>query len=254
MSNSKPFFPWMGGKRRLAKKIIPNIPEHTCYVEPFAGGAAIFFMKQPSEVEVINDANGELVNLYRVVQNHLEEFVRHFKWCLVGRESFELAKKSNPKTLTDIQRAVRFYYLQKTAFGGKVSGQNFGTSTTKRPGLNLLRIEEDLSDAHLRLSRVSIENLDWSKCIERYDREHTFFYLDPPYLETADYGVEFDISNYHLISKLMAKVKGKIILSINDHEVIRDIFKNFRIEAIPITYSLSNSASSKTQELLIYNW
>ena len=115
---TKPIIPWMGGKRRLAKQLLPLVEGHRTYVEPFAGGAAVFFMKEPASVEVINDINGDLVNLYRVVKYHLEELVRHFKWALVSREEFMAAKEINPKSLTDIQRAARFYYLQRTAFRG----------------------------------------------------------------------------------------------------------------------------------------
>jgi hypothetical protein len=132
----------MGGKRRLADRLIPLFPPHECYVEVFAGGAALYFMKpQPSAVEVLNDINGDLVTLYRVVQNHLEEFVRQFKWALSSRQVFEWQKMTRPETLTDIQRAARFFYLQHHAFAGKVTGQTFGTATTG-PAINLLRIEE----------------------------------------------------------------------------------------------------------------
>lgn len=150
----KPFLPWVGGKRRLAPHILPLFPEHVCYVEPFCGAAALFFLKEPSKVEVLNDVNGELVNLYRVVQRHLEEFVRQFKWALSSREIYRWMKITPSETLTDIQRAARFFYLQRLGFGGKVDGQTFGTATTSPPRLNLLRIEEDLSEAHLRLSRA----------------------------------------------------------------------------------------------------
>ncbi|WP_026600484.1 DNA adenine methylase [Methylomonas sp. 11b] len=177
---SKPIIPWVGGKRRLAKTILPLFPDHECYVEPFAGGAALFFMKQPSDVEVLNDINGELVNLYRVVKHHLEEFVRQFKWALVSRQIYAWLRESPPETLTDIQRAARFYYLQKLAFGGKVANQTFGTATTSAPRLNLLRIEEELSAAHLRLSRAYIEHVTWDDCIRRYDRPHTLFTLIHP--------------------------------------------------------------------------
>ncbi|WP_345861243.1 DNA adenine methylase [Shewanella algae] len=118
MSN-KPFFSWMGGKRRLAKHILPEFPEHECYVEPFCGAAALFFMKMPTKVEVINDVNSDLVNLYRVVQHHLEEFVRQFKWALISREMFKWLDDTPVETLTDIQRAARFYYLQQMGFGAK---------------------------------------------------------------------------------------------------------------------------------------
>lgn len=132
---ANPIIPWIGGKRRLADHIIPRFPKHDCYVEVFAGGAALYFMRSPARVEVINDINGELVNLYRVVQHHLEEFVRQFKWALTSRQVFEWLKHTVPETLTDIQRAARFYYLQKSCFGGKLEGQTFGTRTEHPPGL-----------------------------------------------------------------------------------------------------------------------
>lgn len=163
-----------------SRHIIPRFPQHSCYVEVFAGGAALYFLRNPAEVEVINDINGDVVNLYRVVQNHLEEFVRQFKWALSSREIFKWTQITPSETLTDIQRAARFYYLQHQAFGGRVDGQSWGTATTA-PAVNLLRIEESLSAAHLRLSSACIERLDWKDCIKRYDRPHSFFYLDPPY-------------------------------------------------------------------------
>lgn len=125
------------------------MPEHECYVELFADGAALFFMRdQQSKVDVINDLNGELVNLYRVVQHHLEEFIQQFKWALVSRQMFDWLKNANTDLMTDIQRATRFYYLQHTTFGAKCSRQNFGTTTIARL-INLLRIEEQLSEVHL---------------------------------------------------------------------------------------------------------
>lgn len=155
---SAPFIPWIGGKRRLAERLIRLFPPHGCYVEVFCGAAAVFFMRpQPADVEVINDVNGDLVNLYRVVKHHLEEFVRQFKWALSSREIFRWMQITPGETLTDIQRAARFYYLQSLAFGGKVQGQTFGTATTTPPGINLLRIEEALSAAHLRLANTYIE-------------------------------------------------------------------------------------------------
>ena len=161
----QPIIPWIGGKRRLAKTILPLFPEHSCYVEPFCGGAALFFLKQPVHNEVLNDCNNELITLYRVLQHHLDEFIRQFRWALVSRQIYEWLKITPEETLTDIQRAARFYYLQKMSFGGKVSGRTFGTASSDPPRLNLLRIEEDLSQAHLRLARAYIEHLDWQRCI-----------------------------------------------------------------------------------------
>ena len=126
----------------------------------------MFFLRQPADVEVLNDVNGEVINLYRVVKNHLEEFMRQFKSALASRQLFEWAKETPPEVLTDIQRAARYLYIQKLSFGGKVTGQTFGYSPSSPPRFNILRLEEDLSQAHLRLSRVWIEHLDWATCTQ----------------------------------------------------------------------------------------
>ncbi|MDK4531255.1 DNA adenine methylase, partial [Kingella kingae] len=178
---SLPIIPWMGGKRRLAKRLLPLFPEHSCYVELFAGGAALFFMReQAAKTEVLNDINGQLVNLYRVVQHHFDEFVRQFDYTLTSREVFTRLHATPPELLTDIQRAARFFYLQHNAFGGKPSGQNFGTATTSQ-AWSAIDIAEKLQAARQRLGGVFIENEPWQRCVKRYDRPHTFFYADPPY-------------------------------------------------------------------------
>lgn len=210
----------------------------------------------PAEVEVINDINGELVTLYRVVQHHLEEFVRQFKWALSSREVFRWTQMTNPETLTDIQRAARFYYLQHQAFGGKVDGQTWGTATTTpAPTVNLLRLEESLSAAHLRLVGSYIERLDWRECVSRYDRPHTLFYLDPPYWETEGYGVPFEWEQYVAMADLLRKIKGKAIVSINDHPDIRACFAGMHMEVIPITYTVGGGDRAVDRnELLIFSW
>lgn len=172
--------PWMGGKRRLASFIVQRIPEHTCYVEPFGGGASILFMREASKVEVLNDIDGELVNFYRVLKHHLMEFCNQFRWSVTSRQIFEWLKRTPPETLTDIQRAARFYYLQKTCFGAKPTGRTFGTATTTPPKLNLVRLEEDMSATHARLAHVLIEHVGWRDCVKKYDRPtHSSLWIRP---------------------------------------------------------------------------
>lgn len=250
-----PIVPWVGGKRRLAKTLLSRFPEHSCYVEVFAGGAALYFQRdQPARVEVLNDINGELVNLYRVVQRHLDEFVRQFRWALTSRQMFAWLKLTNPETLTDIERAARFFYLQHHAFGGKVAGQNFGTATTGRP-VNLLRIEESLSAAHIRLCGTTIEHLDWQACVDRYDRPHTLFYLDPPYWQTEGYGVPFEWSEYEALADRLARLRGRAVLSVNDHPDIRRAFGAFRSESVAIDYQVGGGGkAAKRRELIVYSW
>lgn len=251
---SKPIVAWVGGKRRLAKQLLPLFPKHICYVEPFCGGAALFFAKQPSEVEVINDINGDLINLYRVVKHHLEEFIRQFKWMLISREQFDWHKVADTNTLTDIQQAARFYYLQCMTFGAKIDSRNFGTATTSPPSLNLLRMEEYLSAAHLRLSRAFIEHLGWEACIKRYDREHTLFYLDPPYYNTQGYGVEFAFDEYQKIAELARTIKGKMIVSVNDIPEMHQVFDGFDMQQVGLCYTVGGKNRKNANELIIKNF
>ena len=253
--SAKPLVPWIGGKRRLAKHILPLFPEHTCYVEPFAGAAALFFLKEPAKVEVLNDVNSDLVNLYRVVQHHLDEFVRQFRWALTSREIFGWLNETPPATLTDIQRAARFFYLQKHAFGGKVEGRTFGTATSSPGRMNLLRMEEDLSAVHLRLHQVTIERLDWSACVERYDRSHTLFYLDPPYWGTAGYDVPFGLEQYDRMAELLKSMKGKAVVSVNDHPEMRRAFAGLKHRPLSIIYSVGSAEHrAPSRELVITNY
>ncbi len=250
-----PIIPWPGGKRRLLKHLYPHFPQHECYVEAFAGGAAALLLRpHPASTEVLNDVNGELVNLYRVIRHHLDEFIRMFRWSLVSRQMFEWAQLERPETLTDIQRAARFYYLQKLAFGGKVQGQSFGYVTSGAPRLNLLRIEEELSAVHLRLANVIVEHLPWSDCVTRYDRLTTFFYFDPPYWQTEGYGVAFGFEQYQQLATTMRSMQGKALLSINDHPDIRRVFDGFTLVPLQIRYSIARDGRELAGELLIKSW
>jgi DNA adenine methylase len=253
---SKPIFPWMGGKTRLAKHIIPMMPDHTCYLELFAGAAAIFVKKEPSKAEVLNDINGDLVNLYRVVRHHLDEFVHQFQYSLASRQMFQWAKDTQPDTLTDIQRAARFLYLQRMCFGGKSLGRTFGTSTTAPPRLRIKDLAEEMEVAWHRLSDVTIENLDWKSCLGKYDRPHTLAYIDPPYLETAGYdGGPFGLAEWESLGEAVRGMKGKAIISSGDHPEIRRIFDGMKIQAVPITYHVGGQKNRPSRtELIIQSW
>ncbi len=250
-----PLSGWVGGKFQLSKQIVSMIPEHECYCEPFSGAAWVFFRKPRSKVEVLNDINTDIITLYRVIQHHFEEFMRYFKWALVSRDEFERQLKTKPETLTDIQRAVRFFYLQKSSFGGHIDHPTFGYAPSATPRLNLLRIEEDLSMAHLRLSQVYVENLGYSDLIRRYDRDYAFFYIDPPYWNCEDYygdGI-FSKADFDALAVQLGAIKGKFLLSLNDTPEVRAIFSGFIIDPVSVTYSCGKT-KSKAKEVLIRNY
>ena len=250
-----PLSGWIGGKSQLAKRIIERIPAHACYVEPFAGGAWVLFRKPESDVEVINDLNRDVVTLYRVVQHHLEEFVRYFKWMLVSRDEFERMKLVEPETLTDVQRAARFFYLQKCCFGGRIVKPTFGTAVTRPPKLNLLRVEEDLSAAHLRLARIYVECLPYGQVIEKYDRPDTFFFVDPPYWGCENYyGKEmFSREDFNRLREILAGIKGRFLLTLNDIPEVRDMFREFKIDSESLTYTVGKGVKP-AKEVFITNY
>lgn len=246
---------YIGGKSKLSETIIKMIPEHRAYCEVFAGAAWVFFRKEPSKYETINDLDSDLICFYRVLQNHLEEFLKQFKWLLSSREWFEDWKRQQDAGgLTDIQRGARYYYLQRHTFAVRVKDRTFGTGSMRRPRINLLRIEEELSEVHLRLARVTIENLPWDKFIKRYDRDKTFFYLDPPYYKLPYYKHNMDLKDYQNMAKILADIKAKFILSINDHPDIRKIFDGFNIKPVSLKYTVAKEKQTNAKELIVTNF
>jgi DNA adenine methylase len=255
----KSFLSWVGGKHLLATKIIPKIPQHRTYIEPFCGASWVLFKKDESPVEIINDINSDLVNLYRVVQLHLAEFINHLKWLLIARDEFNRFINTEPTTLTDIQRAVRFYYLIRTGYGARVKNPTFSIGAQRPSNFNLLRIEEDLSAAHLRLCRVYIENMGYEKLIPRFDTPESFFYIDPPYFGYEDYYGSniFQKSDFESLKEILSQVSGKFMMSINDVPEIRHLFKDFVIHEVTTKYSLNLKSPKKkdgVNELLIMNY
>ncbi len=246
---------YIGGKSRLAKQIIPMIPAHRTYCEVFAGAAWVFFSKEESRVEVINDLDSDLVSFYRCTQNHLEELLKQFKWLLSSREWFEDWKSQiECPGLTDIQRAARYYYIQRLCFGGRVRNRTFGLARDRRPRINLLRLEEEMSELHLRLSTVTIENLPALELIRRYDTPDVFFYCDPPYHEKPFYAHNMELADYQMLADALGKITGKFILSINDTPEMRDVFSNFEVIPVSLLYTVGTGKPSKGEELIIKNF
>ena len=186
-----PLVPWLGGKARLATRIIARLEaiHHRCYAEPFVGMGGVFLRrKMRPKSEIINDRNGEIVNLFRVVREHPAEFSRQFEWSIPSRQEFERFLAMTPDALTDIQRAARFTAM---AFGGlpanrATKGQLRAAFVSGPQPFTAAAMQKRISAAHRRLAGVHIECIDWSDFIPRYDCESTLFYVDPPYYGKED--------------------------------------------------------------------
>lgn len=245
---------YIGGKNRLAKQIIELFPKHTTYVEPFAGGAQVLFHKEPSTVEVLNDLDGDIVNLFRVCQLHHEELIRYMKFMLVSRNWFAAVKAQIPGTLTDIQRAARFFYLQKNSFAGLVRRQDYRYSVVGPSGFNPKRLPQLLEQAHERLARVQIESVPYEEILNRFDKPETLFYLDPPYFRRKLYRFNLKDEEFITLAERLRAIKGKFILSINDMHEVREIFRGLHLREVDLHYTSQQTAGKRYPELLITNF
>jgi DNA adenine methylase len=245
---------YLGGKNRIARKIIALFPEHTCYIEPFCGGAQVFFHKEPSRVELLNDLNEDVVNFLRACQLHYEELVRYLRYCVVSRRWFDLFEKTPPETMTDVQRAARFFFLQKNCYGGLIVRRNFAASVQDGSNYNPEALPELLRKTHERLLHVQLECLPYEDILRKYDRPFTFFYLDPPYFNRPYYKYNLAAKDYVEMAERLAKLKGKFLLSLNDAPEMRQTFAGFNIRTLQMTYSSQRKAGKKYSELLISNY
>lgn len=245
---------YIGGKNRLANKIISLLPEHITYVEPFAGGAQVLFHKEPSRVEVLNDRDHEIVNFFRVCQWHYEELIRYLRHWPPSRELYVLQASTDPAMLTDIQRAGRFFYLQKNSFGGLRVRQAFHYGITQPPNYNPARIPDILWQTHHRLQQVQIECLPYEQILEKYDRPTTCFYLDPPYWERKLYKFNFAEEDFRALEQRLHALKGKFMLSLDDHPEVRKLFVRWNLLPVDISYTAQKKPGKRFRELIITNF
>lgn len=245
---------YIGGKNRLAKRVIEIFPKHTTYVEAFAGGAQVFFRKEPSKVEVLNDLDGEIVNFYRVCQQHYEELLRYFRFAVVSREWFDLLKKTNPETLTDIQRAARHLYVLRNCFASLVRNPVYHRNVVQPPSFNLESLPELIENAHKRLERVQLECAPYEEIVRRFDRPTTLFYLDPPYSGRKLYHYNLGEADFEKMAEQLDTIKGKFVLSLNDLPEVRHTFRKFHIRAVELHYTSQKAAGKRYKEVLITNF
>lgn len=257
---AKPIAPYLGGKKNLARRIcrIIDADDHKTYAEPFVGMGGVFLRRaRPVRAEFINDANREIYNLFRILQEHYVAFLDLLKFQITTQANFYRLASVDPETLTDLQRAARFLYLQRCSFGGHVAKRSFGLSADRPGRFNLTTLEPDLEALHERLSGVTVMTLDFAPFISRIDRHSAFFYLDPPYwgCET-DYGRDsFGRDRFGEMSEQLREIAGRFLLSINDVPEVRELFAWARIVPVETTYTIQSVGNTrKASELLIGNF
>jgi len=245
---------YVGGKSKIAKQIIETFPQHQTYIEVFAGGAQVLFHKELSPVEIINDLDGEVVTFFRVCQLHHDELVRYLRYVLASREWFDLLRAQDPATLTDVQRAARFFYLQKNAYAGLVRKQAFGYKVQESTRFNPESIPELIEKTHQRLAHVEVERLPYQDVLKRYDRPASLFYLDPPYYGRKLYNFNFSEADFVELEERLRHLHGKFVLSLNDVPEVRRIFRRFHFREIELAYTAQQTAGKRFRELLITNY
>lgn len=225
----------IGGKTFITKWLCDFIPAHRLYCEPFAGGAKLFFAKEPSVISVLNDADDMLVNLYRCIQNteKRQRLTTLLNETPYARSVFQAWKYGEETPLDDVEKAARYFYLYRTSFAGDVRRGGFGIpskGTGRNPVTSFRNSIEMLEDVAERLRNVCIENLDYADCIRRYDSPNTLFYCDPPYLNAEGYYGKgnFAYEDHHALARLLRGAKGKAMVSHYSNGLYEELYQGWQ--------------------------
>ena len=246
---------WVGGKFKMTNILLPIIQAHphTTYVEPFAGGASVFFKKQPSTKEVLNDINPDLIEFYRKTQKKAES-------CLVYNtpEEYQTARQN---VESGTWTACDFIRYNKNTFAGNM--KNFGliTDCNHQDGsCHISKYNQTYSLIEQRLKNVKLHNQDYQEMIQTYDSPDTFFYADPPYdVTSSKYYQHTNLSavSPEKIAENFSNIQGKVLITFNDSPRVRQAFEKYgyHMKNIALTYSANNNFARKPKnELLITNF
>jgi len=253
---------WMGGKSNSIKKILPLMPEHKTYVEPFFGGGWIYFAKEPCKIEVINDINSDLVNFFEVLRTQYDDFIHRFDYVVKSKELFlEYRNTMSDKSLSKLERAFRFYYVNQNAFGGLIRYNQKGNCNSpfggnpdyKHTNGNMWDFNK-LEIVHERIKKTFIENDTYENIIKKYNRDYTLFFLDPPYIcKDGKYNGKNDF-DYNGLLEQCRNIKGKFILTLNSE--FEDMFSEFNVIHNEVHYSIgcTTESSKEYKEIIVLNY
>ncbi len=217
---------YYGGKQSMLPIILPVIPAHQLYCEPFFGGGAVFFAKEPSKIEVINDTNREVVNFYRTVQNDFVSLEKEIRISLHSRDLHRKARViyENPDMFNELKRAWAFWLLANQSYMSTLDGGWSYDNQTGKSARKATNKREGFTENYaIRLQGTQIECCDAIRIINSRDSKDTFFYLDPPYYN-ANMGHYdgYTIEDFELLLKTLSKIEGKFLLSSYPSDILRE--------------------------------
>jgi DNA adenine methylase len=250
---------YYGGKQTMLRHILPLIPEHKVYTEAFAGGAALYFAKDPAEVEVINDINGNLVNFYRILKAEFPALKRRVDATLHSREEHEYAQivYEFPRFFQPVERAWALWILSKQSFASKLDG-TWGYDKQKNSVSKKIQFAKEAFtiDLSKRLEQTQIESTDALRIIESRDTVETFHFIDPPYIGTnCGHYDGYNLMDFQDLLDLLPKLKGKFMLTMFPHEYLEELTKNqnWKVITVERTISASKTTRRKQIELITMN-
>lgn len=245
----------------MLKDIVPLIPDHIVYNEPFAGGAALLFAKAPVKVNVINDLNGELVNFYRTIVSDFDALKIEIESTLHAREQHQVAWfiYNNPNYFSRVKRAWAVWVLSNLGFSGLFSSSfSFARGTGKKTTKIINAKERFNEDLRKLLERCTIEQDDAFAVIQRYDASETFHFIDPPYVgfNMGHYGNMFSKEDMQRLLDLLVKIKGKFMLTMYPDEIISQYVSanGWHINKIERCVTAANTKRRKQEEWMILNY
>ena len=256
MKNKKALIRYAGAKWRLADWIISYFPEHKSYLEPFFGSGAVLFSKERSNIETVNDLDGDVVNFFSCIQKDPEKLAHILYYTPYSRQVYDEAYTKIPGD--DFEKAANFAIKCNMGYGYRSSGVKVGWKNDVQgrdkayAANDWVQLPERLLQAAERLRGVQIENVSAVKLIRRFNFSNVLIYCDPPYHKTEKYyDAEFKQSDHKRLNLCLNSIKGRFILSYNDDEYIRELYKNFNIIAVERQNNLS---SGSFKELIITNF
>jgi DNA adenine methylase len=256
----KPAMTYYGGKQKLVFAILPKFPKHVLYNEPFCGGAALFFAKERSEIEVLNDLNAEIINFYRVIKTDFISLQKKVNITLHSRSQHSDASViyNNPHLFDDLDRAWAVWVLASQSFASMIDGSwgydKAKNTTTKKIMNKGVLFTEDYA---IRLQNVQLECANALYIIKSRDHAEAFHYCDPPYFNSdcAHYG-GYTEHDFEQLLQALAEIKGKFLLSSYPSAVLEKYVKRYgwRQERVEQRVSVNKGAGKLKIECMTWNY